>query len=745
MTANDSVLRSNSITGLVTGAFALGAFVTLSPALAADEINADPEVVLQEIVVTAERRTEKLQDVPAAIAVLQGDSLAAQGAQDYKDYLSTVPGVNYSEVGYRESRVVIRGVSDGLSTTDPLTGIYIDEAPVTQGASPTFDPSIYDIDRVEVLKGPQGTLYGAGSMGGTVRIITKKPQMNTFEGAVEATYGDIDHGGDLYRVDSVFNAPLVTDVAAVRIVGSYRNQDGFIDNIYPGDERRDINTVEKKNIRAQLLVKPESNTSVLLGFMYQDEALGGSDYSDVGLPRYEQSRAYHESGPSQARLASLTVIHEFSGATLTSATNYLDRNTTQDVDATSAFRGIVGFLTGAPLPPNDGLGIQTLEHFTVFSEEVRIQSSQPGPFQWLGGVFYSDQRSNSVQTFDPSQAPSLAAVFTGPQIYQDGSDYYTRQLAAFGELTYKFNERLSGTVGARVFNFKQHNVDNTDGLLNGGPSGDDVRSSASSETEKYLLDYKLTPDNHIYAQAEQGFRAGGPNSPVPQSICGADLAALGYATAPTQYQPDKLWNYEVGSKNTLLDNRLTVDGAAYYVDWNRIQSSIGLPTCLFGFTTNGGHAVSKGSELAVSVEPIRRWNVSASVSYTDAKLVTAAAGTGISSGDELPLVSKVSWNASTDYGLPVAAGLSATMHVDVTRVGSRWDEFASVSPYTREMPAYISTNLRFGVVAAHWAASIYATNLFDAYIVNYAAASASAPYNVLGLPRVIGVNARYSF
>lgn len=745
MTPTDSMLRIRGATRLATGVFALGALATLSPARSAEDATADSSAVLQEVVVTAERRAEKAQDVPAAIAVLSGDSLAAQGAQDYRDYLNNVPGVNYSEVGYRGSRTVIRGVSDGFSQTDPLTGTYIDEAPVNQTNSPTFDPSLYDIDRIEVLKGPQGTLYGAGSMGGTLRIITKKPELNTFEGAAEATYGDIDHGGSTYRVDSVLNAPLVTDLAAFRLVGTYRDQQGFIDNVYPVTGRPDINTVQKKNARAQFLVTPESNTTVLLGFMWQAEALGGSEYADIGLPRYEQSRAYHESGPSQARLTSLTITHNFSGATLTSATNYLDRNTTQDVDATASFAGIVGLLTGAPLSPTEGLGVQTLEHFTVLSEEMRIQSDSDGPFRWLGGVFFSDQSSQVTQTFDPSQAPSIASLFTGPQLYQDVTNAYVRQLAGFGEVSYRFTDKLSGTAGLRVFNFKQHDTDVGNGLLNGGMSGDDLHASDTSKTQKYVLDYKLTPENHVYAQAAQGFRAGGPNTTVPQSLCGADLAALGYKSTPTQYQPDRLWNYEVGSKNTLLDNRMTLDGAVYYIDWNRIQSSIGLPTCLFDFTTNGGHAVSKGTELEASIVPLARWNVSGSIAYTDAKLVTAAAGTGISSGDELPLVSRLSWNLSSDYGVPLAAGLTGTLHVDVSRVGSRWDTYASLNPYTREMPAYITTNLRIGVAGDRWAASVYATNLFDTYVITYAAPSAVAPYDVLGLPRVIGVNARYSF
>ena len=744
MKASVSYFRSGRTAGIVFGICAASATGIATPADAAND--ASTSVALEEVVVTALRRSQTLHDVPASVSVLDGNSLGAQGAQDYKDYLASVPGVNYSEVGYRGSRAVIRGVSDGFASTDPLTGFYIDEAPVSQTGAPTFDPNLYDVERVEVLKGPQGTLYGSGSMGGTVRVMMRKPRMNAFEGAAEGTYGAIAHGGSLYRLDGVLNTPIVDDLAAFRLVGSYRDQDGFIDNIDPSAAgREDINSVEKKNARGQLLVTPGARTSVLLSFMYQEEELGGSGYSDHALPRYQQSRTYLESGPSEASLSSLTVSHDFEYATLTSATNYLDRSTTQNVDATNSFRRIVGLLTGIPIGPEYGLGVRTLEDYSVFSEELRIQSSSDSALQWLAGAFYSEQSSKSNQTFDPSQAAPLAAQFSGPQLYQSRSDITTRQLAAFGELTYQFNERLSATTGVRAFEFKQRNRNDGAGLLNGGTDPTTTtRARSSSETLKFLLDYKLTPDHHIYMQATEGFRGGGPNDEIPQSLCGEDLALLGYSSMPSQYESDSLWNYEIGSKNILLDNRLTINGALYYIDWKDIQSSVALPSCLFDFTTNGGEAVSKGAELEISVQPSSRWNVSAAVAYTDATITRAAPGTGISDGDLLPLVSELSWALRTDYQFPVTAGLTGTVHADVSRVGSRWSQFASMSPFSQLMPSYVMTNIRAGLAGDKWSAAVYATNLFDKYIVNYTA-SFAAPYDVLGLPRVIGVNVRYDF
>ncbi|MFC4307961.1 TonB-dependent receptor [Steroidobacter flavus] len=723
------------------GITALSSAVTTLPVLAAD----DSTMALEEVVVTALRRSERLQDVAASLTVVTGDQLAASGAQDYTDYLNSVPGVTYADNGYRTSRVIIRGVSDGLVVTDPLTGMYIDEAPVTQGSQPTFDPSLYDVERVEVLKGPQGTLYGAGSMGGTVRVIMNKPKLNEFSGAAEGTFGAISHGGDLYRVDGVLNAPLVDDVAAVRIVASYRDEDGFIDNVHPGRERKDVNSIEKTNVRTQVLLKPQEQTSVTLGFMYQDEDLQGTAFSDHTLPRYQQDRVYSQTGPGETSLSSLTIEHEFANATLTSATNYLDKTSAANIDATMFFRGLVGALTGIPVGVNEGLGIATDVDFSVFSQELRLASSGDSRLRWLVGGFYSDARTTLTQEFDLREAVAVSARYTGSDLFLSEQEEKNRQAAVFGELTYEITDRLSATVGARGFDVRTDTKSIGDGVLNGGRSVTNKDGKSSSATQKYLLDYKFTPDNHMYVQAAQGFRAGGANDVVPTTVCGADLAALGYTSAPGEYEPDKLWSYEIGSKNAFLDRRLTLNASAFFIDWDRIQSSIPLPTCGFSFTANAGKAESKGIEIEAALQPVDGWNIVASVGYTDAKLTEAAPGTAASDGDRLPLAAKLSWNLSSQYQFPIGAALNGFARVEVNRVGDRWSQFESARGSTL-MDAYTSTNLRLGVSGGNWSAALYATNVFDEYIVTYVPVLGSGvPYDVIATPRVIGVNARYSF
>lgn len=733
--------NGNRAAGWLCGITAIGAAVITLPVAAAD----DSTMALEEIVVTALRREERLQDVAASLTVVTGEQLAASGAQDYTDYLNAVPGVTYADNGYRTSRVTIRGVSDGLVVTNPLTGMYIDEAPVTQGTQPTFDPSLYDVERVEVLKGPQGTLYGSGSMGGTVRVIMNKPKLNEFSGAAEGTFGTIAHGGDLYRVDGVLNAPVVDDVVAVRVAGSYRDQDGFIDNVHPGREREDVNSVEKTNVRTQVLIKPQDKTSVLLGFMYQDEDLQGTSFSDHLLPRYQQDRVYAQTGPGETSLSSLTIEHEFSAATLTSATNYLDKTSAANIDATMFFRGLVSMLTGIPVGANEGLGITTDVDFSVFSQEVRLASSGDNRLKWLVGGFYSDARTTYTQAFDLREAVAVSARFNGSDLFLSEQEERNRQAAVFGELTYEITDRLSATVGARGFDVRMDATATSDGILNGGFGVTKKDANSSSATQKYLVDYKLTSDNHVYVQAAQGFRAGGANDAVPTSVCGADLAALGYSSAPTDYDPDKLWSYELGSKNVLLDRRLTLNAAAFFIDWDKIQSNIPLPTCGFSFVANTGKAESKGIEIEAALQPVDGLSIVAAVGYTDAQLTEAAPGTAAADGDRLPLAAKLSWNLSTQYDFPVGQSFNGFARVEVNRVGDRWSQFES-TPGSTLMDPYTSTNLRLGISGQSWSAAVYATNVFDEYIVTYVPVLGSGvPYDVIATPRVIGVNARYSF
>jgi len=694
---------------------------------------------IEEIVVTALRREQKLQDVPAAISVLDAAAIQAKGAQDYRDYLTTVPGVNFSEGGLRSMRVTIRGVADGSSAGDPLTGIYIDETPVTETFTSTLDPNIYDVERVEVLKGPQGTLYGSGSMGGTVRVITRKPQLDSFAASAEGTVSTIAHGGTNGRVDAMVNLPVLQDKIALRVSAGYRKDAGWVDNI--ATHRDDANTVEKKSARAQLLLKPGEDTSLVLGVLYQKEDLGAPFYEDFGLAQYQTGRIFGETGGSDAKLFSATLQHDYDWLSVTSATNYVTKNSVATSDNTVSLRSLVQRLAGVTAGATEGFGVRSSNDLDLFTQELRLASKGKNRVDWVAGGFYSNAVTDASTVFDFSQAPSTTGKTTGAAFYSADQEYRTRQVAAFGELTFNVTDKLALTGGLRVFDVDQRNTLVGSGLLNGGATTTQQKASNSSSTKKVLLSYQATGANLVYAQAAQGYRNGGPTGGFPQAACAADLAAVGLSSVPNAYGPDKLWNYELGSKNTLLGGRMTLNGAAYYIDWSNMQTAISL-SCGFGLTVNAGKAVSKGAELESTLKPIKGLTLAGSVSYVDASLKETVAKAPGHAGDRLPFTAKWSWNLSAQYDRDLQNGLVGFVRGEVNHVGDRWSTFQSVTARARLLQAYTTLNARVGVSRDNWSLALFGSNLTDEHIVT---ATPGTSYQIVGTPRVIGANLKVNY
>lgn len=699
-----------------------------------------------EVVVTALRREQALQDVPAAISVISGDNIKSQGAQDFRDYLTTLPGVNFTEGPLGGMRVTIRGVSDGVGGSDPLAGIYIDETPITESFFATLDPDVYDLERVEVLRGPQGTLYGASSMGGTVRIITKKPVLNVFEGRIEGRLSDTSHGGTNKRIDGVLNVPLVDDLLALRMSAGYRRDAGWIDNVALG--KNDVNTVEKTNARLQLLLAPSDDTSVILGFTYQKDELGIGPHDDVALPDYKVSRFFAPNSESEAKLVALTVRQSFEKLSLTSATNYLSKDVLSGSDSTTSanLRANITRLFAVAPGATEALGTSSASDYELFNQEFRIASAGENRLDYVVGAFYSNGSAKIFQTNDFTQSPTLRnAGVTGLRYFTFDQEYTLRQIAGFGELTFNATENLALTVGLRVFNVEQKTITVNGGLLNGAGSYSVGKSSATAKQQKYLAQYTIDPDKMLYAQASQGYRNGAPTGNGLRAECLPELASLGYSGFPTEYGPDKLWNYEVGSKNTLLDGRMTLNGAVYYLDWSDIQSSVRL-ACGSGFVANAGKAVSKGFEVESTLQPIQGLSLTGALSYADAELKEVAAGqAGVRAGDPLPATSKWSWNLGVQYNRPLTDSLTGYVGVDANHVGSRWSLFRSAGPNAVLLPSYTLVNARVGVNADRWSAGIFVSNLFDERYVNNRSGTPTTGFDFVGRPRIVGVNARFGF
>lgn len=712
------------------------------PAAAAAAAPADNAATpITEVVVTALSRRQRLQNTPVAINVLSGEQLREKGAVGFQDYLATVPGVNFSQSNLGASRVTILGISDGLGASDPLAAIYIDDLPITEGFGPTFDPAIYDMERVEVLKGPQGTLYGAGSMGGTVRVVGKKPKLDVREFVVDGGVGGTAHGGTNKRADAVMNIPLVDELMALRVSVGSRDESGWIDDVLRGESNG--NTLKKQNLRAQLMLRPSTDTSIILGYMYQKDEAGLPWYEDANRGEYQTGRVFRAWNDAKASATTLTIQHDWEAMSLTSASNYLSKDNVRGDDSSGSLRPLVARLAGVTLGPSEGIGLQNNSRFNIFTQEVRLTSAGRNRFDWVLGAYYSNATTDYRQVFDFNQAPTVSSVVSGSAFYSSRQEYTTRQTAGFGELTYNVNDKLSFTAGLRAFDVEQRNLTDSSGRLNGGSSVTSLAGGDASHTQKYLVKYQATRDHMLFASATQGYRNGGPTGNAPLAACGADAAALGYATIPNSYKADTLWNYEIGSKNALMGGKLRLNASAFYADWKDIQSSIAM-ACGFTFVANAGKAVSKGAEFELVVQPATGLTMTGSLSFIDARITDAAAGTNARDGDRLPLTSKWSGGLSAQYERPFAGGYVGFAGGDVNYVGERWNAFQGARNAAL-LGDYTLANLRFGVRKDNWSLSAFVNNLLDEHYQTMTQPTGTPAYSTIGRPRTVGLNARLAF
>lgn len=729
------------LSGFTSGALGVAVAQTASPAAAANNETVEKATTLETVVVTGLSRKQGLQTAPNAINVLDGSSLRDKGSSGFQDYLQSVPGVNFTQNNLGASRVTIRGVSDGIGATDALSTVYLDDLPITENFGDTFDPAIYDIARVEVLKGPQGTLYGAGSMGGTVRVVGKRPVLDQREFIVDAGMGATSHGGGDRRVDGVMNLPLVSDLAALRIsVGSRKNA-GWIDDVLR--HQKDGNDLRRDNARAQLLLQPSPDTSVVLGFLYQKDQAGLPPYEDVNRGEYQTGRIFRASSKAQSHATTLTIEHDWDFASLTSATNVLSKESSRADDASSSLRRLIPRLYPITLGDNEGIGLESQDKFRLFTQEVRLTSSGKKLIDWVVGGYYSNAKTDYHQQFDFTQAPTAAAVVSGPGFYDALQKYQTKQKAAFGEVTYNATEKLSLVFGLRVSGVDQHNIVAGSGTLNGGTTLKDLSGDDSSTNKKFLAKYQVNNDHMLYASGAQGYRNGGPTGGIPVTACGQDAAALGYSTIPSSYKADHLWDYELGSKNTLLDGRLNINASVYRIDWDDIQTSVPL-TCGFSFITNSGKAKSTGGELEFSAQPVRELTLSASASYVDAKLVRSASGSTAKAGNELPLTSRWSGNVGAQYTQPLGSGYVGWLGADLSYIGGRWTMFEAVSG-SKRLEGYTLVGLRLGVRKDNWSVYGFVNNLTDKHYVINENITANPAYRTVGRPRSVALNAKVTF
>lgn len=687
---------------------------------------------LDEIVVTAQKRTERLIDVPMSVTALSGESLQQAGAANFADYIAGVPGVAFASTGFLD-RIYIRGLADTISSqAASATGIYLDEANLTESTSNIGDVGTFDIQRVEVLRGPQGTLYGDSSMGGTVRIITNKPDLEHFGAVVDETLSGTHHGGLNDMSNLMLNAPIIDGVLGVRFVAGYSHVAGFIDNLATGQDK--INPDRTERVRFLTAYDPSERLHVLLSFNYVENRQDFGPYQDIDLPPYTVSRQYAEFSDYRMKVYGLTLNYDFGWANLTSATNYLDKSNEYVKDLTPVFLPAVQAAVPETLPANTGVGLTFVFPNREVTQEIRLNSTNPGPLHWLVGAYYS--------LFKPpvglQQFLTNSALTQNIDLYT-GDQYLRRdQYAGFGELTWSATSKLDLTFGLRQFHFDYSASDFATGTVFGSSPLETVSASETNHVVKYRLNYKLSADNLIYAQAAQGFRPGGPlGGFVSEDV--TELKAVGYATPPSQYISDKVWDYEVGSKNAFLDGKVTLSADVYYIDWKDIQIALNLPDGT-QIISNAGNAVSKGVEFEAALHPLAGLELRASAAFTDATFSQTLPDIETVAGGRVPDVPRWTYSFSPVYTRELGGNVAGYARGDLTHVGSRTNDLPGAEAGSLIVESgYTTLNVRLGARFSGWDTSLFVNNLTgEKGILNTVASFRT--YEAFTTPRTIGVH-----
>jgi iron complex outermembrane recepter protein len=732
------------------------------------------EGALEEIVVTAEKRESTVQKTPISMTAISEAEIQARGFEDFRSIAQETPGVSMKTSGPGQTEFEMRGL-DATGGFSPTVGFYIDDAPLSAPAQAAqgkvvVDPDLYDLNRVEVLRGPQGTLYGAGSMGGTIKLVTNAPQLNTVAVSAQTKESGTDGGGFNYGGSAMVNLPITQDVAAIRFVGTYKYTSGWIDRVvlnpFPletnggatrGDvlaapvqaRYSDVNWEELWGGRMSLLLKLGDNLTIQPGLMHQKISTGGPftiDDPPGNVEAHYQPFDIAEPLEDNFTLYTLNIKYHFDFADLTSASSKWNRHDEQTQDISETIQALLGIPSFYP-PVGIGGGSQEETDFSSqATEELRLASNGDGAFQWLGGAFYSNFNSNTTSLSDYA---GLEPVFGTTDLISVGEPITIIQRALFGEASYKLIEQLKATVGLRYYSYSSWEEAINSGIASTGGANTVLkfgRAENNGFNPKVNLSYTPTDDVLVYGTAAKGFRPGGPNTPVPltgpaQCLTGpGNLQSLGLSSAPNQFNPDNVWSYEIGEKARALGNTLQINSAIYYERWTDVQQLVD-PSCGFSFTANAGTASVYGLESELAANLGSFVTVTQSVGYTHATFNDTVRATGTVAGQRLLDVPDVTTNTSLIYSTPISAGLNFSARGTYTYVGPMQD----ITFVRNNLPGYSLVNARAGVTSERFSAYLFCDNLTDkiAILTNNVAQTVNIPSLnrwATNQPRTIGID-----
>ena len=658
---------------------------------------------LEEIVVTAQKREERVIDVPLSISAFTDALMRDAGVVQLADFLESAPGVGAVDSGGPTQQTIqIRGINSVIG--DAPIGFYLDELPFSFiGNAQVPDVRTFDLERVEVLRGPQGTLYGDGSIGGTIRVLTRDPNLDSVQADVDVTGMDTEDGEASSAYKGMFNLPIKEGMAALRLVATKEDLGGWIDNTSTGvadQNRRDVETY-----RAKLRLTPTDKLDIVLSAWRTDQSLVDSSAAldDGTNPNPRQT------GDSRADLYSVNVKYDFGAVHLVSATSYME-------------------FSLATLGEYAGLPLVTDQTQKALSEELRLTSSDEGMFRWTAGLFY-----RKLERPITAQVIGLRA-----DQYADSKSY-----AVFGEGTWSlFDSKLDLTLGLRYFEDDRVRDDPVDAatlalIQTIDPSFTGrVDSSFDTLNPRFNLAFHVNDRWMVYTNVAKGFRTG-----QVQPVTALILAALSAREVATGIDPEKLWSYELGTKASLADGRVIVEGAVYYNDWDNLQLNVVLdPVTLLSAYANGGSARTQGIELSASLRPTDGLDLRLSASRLSAKYTESVPGANVRDGDRISGVPETTLAASATYRWPLGA-LSGFAHTNVQYTSDRVDYINMATPSDDTTPV----DVRLGVEGGSWGLYLFGDNVTNedgAIDVGLASNGGASPRL---RPRTYGINARYSF
>lgn len=698
------MIRTNSLITWTLFAFCA---LFLNPSAVAQESEQEEFKGLEEITVTAQKREQLLMDVPLSVSAFTNSMLQDMGAVELSDFIQSAPGVGIIDNKSGTQNIQIRGINSVYGNA--VVGYYLDELPFSLiGNTQVPDVRTYDLDRVEVLRGPQGTLYGDGSIGGTIRILTKDPVLNMFQGTGELDGITTAHGDASWAAKGMVNLPFAEDVFGVRLVASQEDFGGWVDNTSTGID--DQNSRDITNLRAKALWQPMDDLDIVFAWWHTKEDIDGNSESLENLTTPDTPIATG----TDYDLYSLTVRYSFSYFDVISASSWMDYS---DSYLTQFF--------GAPFTIDNNLD--------AFSEELRLTSNTEGMFRWTAGFFY--------RTLDQNTYLNLEAFPIVQDIDQNSDSW-----AVFGEGTWTFlDDKLDFTVGLRYFEDDRKYTEVLDPFLLGLIQARYPDFTGSSEPKfdstnpRFNIAWRATDDWMVYTNIAKGFRSG-----QVQPLISVAFGLLSGVDVPLEIDPETMWSYELGTKATLADGKVNLELAVYYNDWKDQQVNAivnpGQVPAVSGLI-NGGTAESTGVEFSILAAAAEGLTLQFTGNYVDAQYTETVAGTPIVDGDPISQVPDWTLFGGATYQWPMTDSFDGFINGNAQYTSKRYDAVNSAAP----SDAMTLFDARFGLLWAEaWSAYVYCDNIFD----EDGAINAAAFGNPIALrprPRSFGITLRYAY